>query len=250
MFWGFFCYNKLMEKRQLKTVTLVGIDCVDIDRLVLAMDICQENFEFAEVKILTSLASTNPNVIKIDPINSLEDYSRFVINNLSKYIGTEHILLVQHDGFILNPEAWNDEFLNYDYIGAPWLIGDWAIKNFDVSEDLLGKFIVGNGGFSLRSKKLLSLCSKLASEGKMPKYNPEDMAICIYYRKLMEENGIRFAPVELAEKFSYEALDDDKHYMWDGQFGFHGLSWTDISKWTKEHPEYHIENPASDIITR
>jgi len=233
-----------MEKRQLKTVTLVGIDCIDVDRLVLAMNICQESFEFADVKIFTSLPSTNPDVIKIEPIDSLEEYSRFVIHDLSKYIETVHILLVQHDGFILNPEAWDDEFIDYDYIGAPWLIGDWAIKNFNVPKDLLGKMIVGNGGFSLRSKKLLSLCSKLADQ--IINYNPEDMAICIYYRKLMEENGIRFAPIDLAEKFSYEALDDQKNYSWDGQFGFHGLKWTDISKWTKNHPEYDISNPAAD----
>jgi len=34
-----------MAKRKLETVTLLGIDCVDLDRLVLAMDICQEKFE-------------------------------------------------------------------------------------------------------------------------------------------------------------------------------------------------------------
>ena len=30
---------------------------------------------------------------------------------------------------------------------------------------------------------------------------------------------------------------------WTNQFGFHGLTWTDISSWLKKHPEYTIENP-------
>ncbi len=43
------CFRKNM-KRELETVTLLRIDCVDLDRLVLAMDICQQEFEFAEDK--------------------------------------------------------------------------------------------------------------------------------------------------------------------------------------------------------
>lgn len=234
-----------MGKRKLETVTLLGIDCIDVDRLLLVMKICQERFEFAEVKILTSLEVSHiENIVKIDPVLSTEAYSHFILHDLDKYVETPHVLVVQYDGFILSPEAWSDEFLKYDYIGAPWLIADWAIKNFDVPAKLDGQFIVGNGGFSLRSKKLLSVCAKLATTGEMPKYHPEDMAIGIYYRQLMEENGIKFAPVNIAKKFSYEAFDDEEK-AWDGQFGFHGLDWTDISKWTKNHPEYQIENSAA-----
>jgi hypothetical protein len=35
---------------------------------------------------------------------------------------TEFAILVHEDGFIVNPECWSDEFLKYDYIGAPWPI--------------------------------------------------------------------------------------------------------------------------------
>ena len=33
----------------LPTITLVGIDCVDIDRLILAAEICMKDFQFAGV---------------------------------------------------------------------------------------------------------------------------------------------------------------------------------------------------------
>src|SRR3989338_4843291 len=218
-------------KRKLKDVTLIGIDCVDLDRLALAIDICQQDFEFAEVRMLTSLpAKGQRNVVQIKAINSLEDYSRFIITELDDYLETTYVLLVQHDGFILNPAAWTDDFLNYDYIGAPWLVVDWSVEDFGFPPDLLGKWVVVNGGFSLRSKKFTSTCARLAKDGVFKEYHPEDVVLCVKNRKILEDHRIKFAPVELAKQFSFEGQDKD-NYQWDGQFGFHGLNWTDISKW-------------------
>lgn len=232
-------------KKKLKTVTLLGIDCVDLKRLNVAMEICQKYFEFADIKKLTSLpAGDLKNVVKINQINSTAEYSNFVISELNKYVETDHVLIVQYDGFILNPDAWEDKFLKYDYIGAPWLVADWSVKNFNFPVGLLGAWVVGNGGFSLRSKKLLSLTAKLFHDNKFEKYDPEDVAISVYYRQLLEENGIKFAPVEIAKQFSFEG-GGLSNYFWDGQFGFHGLKWTDISKWSKQNPKYKIDNPAT-----
>jgi hypothetical protein len=140
-------------KKKLNNVTLLGIDCVDADRLKLAMEICTNNFDFAQVKILTSLAVEDKNIIKIEPIDSVEKYSEFILGELDKYVDTSHVLIVQYDGFILNPDSWTDDFLEYDYVGAPWLVADWAVNNFNFPANLLGEHVVGNGGFSLRSKK-------------------------------------------------------------------------------------------------
>jgi hypothetical protein len=235
-----------MEKIKLATVTLLGIDCLDLDRLILAMDICQQKFEFADVKILTSIDSNHENIIKIDPINSTEEYSTFVLSELDNYVNTPHVLIVQYDGFILNPEQWTDEFLKYDYVGAPWLVANWSVMDYGFPEELLGKMVVGGGGFSLRSKKLLSLCAKLSKENVFQKFHPEDLAISIYDRKLMEGLGIEFAPVDLAKKFSFEYRSDESN-KWDGQFGFHGFKWTDISVWLKEHPEYTVDRIIGEI---
>jgi len=228
-------------KNKLKGVTLIGIDCVDIERLIQAAEICQQKFEFEEVKLLTSLQSNNPNIIPINPIISAEEYSEFIIEKLDEYVNTSHVLIIQYDGFILNPEAWTNEFLNYDYIGAPWLVREVSVNRFGFPREWLGQYVVGNGGLSLRSKKLLSFCAQLSRDGFFQKYHPEDLVISVYNRSFFEEHGIAFAPVPLAKQFSYEAEDED-NYSWDGQFGFHGLTWTDISKWTVEHPEYKIDN--------
>lgn len=234
-----------MNKTFLDNVTLLGIDCVDVERLRLAIDICRNEFDFADVKILTSLEVENTDsIVKIDAINSTEQYSEFVINHLWRYVDTSHVLLVQYDGFILNSAAWTDEYLSYDYIGAPWLVADWSVSNFSFPKELLGKYVVGNGGFTLRSKKMLSLTSKLAQSGKIATSHPEDVSLCVWNRELLEAEGIKFAPVDLAKKFSFES-EDKNNYSWDGQFGFHGLKWTDISKWAKSHPEYKIDNPAT-----
>jgi len=228
-------------KTKLENVTLLGIDCINTERLIQASEICQKSFDFASVKLLTSLPSDNPDVIRIQPISSVEEYSKFIIADLDKYVETSHVLVIQYNGFILDPNAWTDGFLKYDYIGAPWKVADWSVTDYGFPKELLGKFIVGNGGFSLRSKKFTSLCAKFAKENLFKKYHPEDVTICVHNRKLMEDNGILFALVELAQKFSYEAEDDDRD-VWDGQFGFHGLRWTNISKWLEKNTGYVIDN--------
>jgi uncharacterized protein DUF5672 len=108
---------------------------------------------------------------------------------------------VQYDGFILNPDCWSADFQRYDYIGARWPFDDGRA--------------VGNGGFSLRSKRLL----RALQDPQFAPVDPEDMAICRAYRPVLEERyGIRFAPEEIADRFAFEAVPPD------GQtFGFHGL---------------------------
>ena len=233
-------------KRKLETVTLLGVDCVDIERLIVAAEICQQEFDFAQIKLLTSLPSDNPNVVPIAPINSVEEYSRFVIEELDSYVETEQALIVQYDGFILNPNAWVDDFLTYDYIGAPWFVDNWAVGKFGLSKDLLGSMVVGNGGFSLRSKKFVALCARLAQERTLAKFHPEDVALCMWNRELLEERGMRFAPVDLARQFSFERMTDTST-EWDGQFGFHGFRWTNITKWQAKHPEYEINAEQKTI---
>ncbi len=233
-------------KKRLETVTLLGIDCVDIERLILAANICQEKFEFADVKLLTSLKSTDRRIVPIQHIASTAEYSKFVIEELEKYVDTEHVLLIQYDGFILNPDAWSPEFLAYDYIGAPWFVRDLFVNKFDFPKELMGKLVVGNGGFCLRSKKFLNVSAELCREGKFKKLDPEDTALCVWNRDLLEKMGICFAPVDLAKKFAFEDITEESD-KWNGQFGFHGFRWTDISQWTKKHPEYVVDAKLSTI---
>jgi Protein of unknown function (DUF5672) len=221
----------------LPSVTLLGIDCVNVERLQLAMDICMREVSFGAVKLLTSLPTTDARVVPIPAITSIEAYSQFCLKELSAYVDTPHVLVVQHDGFILNPQAWQDAWLEFDYIGAPIQIGEWTIDRHGVPQTKRGSLVVGNGGFSLRSKKLLDLTAKLAAAGDFILSEPEDWAICYTEKAKLEAAGIRFAPAAVAERFSFEGRSLEYHIYKDS-FGFHGLRWTDISRWLEQNPQY------------
>jgi ADP-heptose:LPS heptosyltransferase len=190
-------------KTNLNKVTLICVDCSRYGEAVAAINKSMEQCDFAAVKFLTDikLEINGIEVIKILPIKSKEEYSRFIIKELYKYLDTEFCLVIQHDGYVLNGKSWQDEFLNYDYIGAPWLYSDG--KN------------VGNGGFSLRSRLLQIF---LANDEFIEATDPEDQAIGRLYRDyLIKTYGIRFAPEDLADQFAYELRTP----IYD-TFGFHG----------------------------
>ena len=140
--------------------------------------------------------------IQVIPLNknyNIHQYSEMVMKDLNDFVHTDFVMLFQNDGFIDNINKWEDSFLDYDYIGAPWWYKD--DKN------------VGNGGFSVRSKKLLGV---LASDEKLKSFDPEDHHICrVHGDYLRSEHGINFAPEEVARKFSVES----GRYI--DQFGFH-----------------------------
>ena len=212
-------------------VTLLGIDCVDPERLARALDISESGIAFGAVKLLTSLPCEDPRKVNIPHLGSTEEYSRFCLEDLHWYVDTPHVLIVQYDGFVLHPESWRNEFLDFDYIGAPWHIIPWNIEMGHFDASMRGKDIVGNGGFSLRSKRLLEASSGLVKNGTITQSHPEDVAYCSWHREQFENTGMRFAPVELAQMFSLES----DYYELDKQFGFHSFKVTDIDSWFNTH---------------
>lgn len=212
-------------KLHLPAVTLFWADH-KIDRLLKAFEICEYYADFWAKRIVTRPTSeyVTESWIRVSgtKLDSIEAYSYFMVKLLDSYIETPHVLVVQYDGFILNPDAWTDEFLEYDYVGAPWWYED--------------EWNVWNGGFSLRSKRLQQI---LTTDPNITETHPEDHHICRTYGKyLSEKYGIRFAPEELAKRFSIEwglSCPPSGKYgdVWTNEFGFHGhgLVDTDISKW-------------------
>ena len=160
--------------------------------------------DFAKVVLLSDRepAETEERIEwrKIDRMNSRADYSRFMLRSLTDHVETSHALCVQWDGFVLSGQAWRPEFLEYDYIGAVW-------PHFADNNN------VGNGGFSLRSRRLLEACRDLPADSA----DAEDVVIGRRFRPQLEERGIRFAPASLARKFAYERTAPTGH-----EFGFHG----------------------------
>lgn len=189
----------------MKSITLCCIDCVNQPLAVRALRLSMPALPFAETLLLTSGFHDFPDlrVEHIPPLQSHAEYSHFVAKTLVAHIHTTHVLLVQWDGYIINPSVWTDEFLEYDYIGATW--------GFLPKED----YRVGNGGFSLRSKRLL----EALQDPEIIETHPEDVAICRQYRPLLEQRyGIRFAPETVAERFSFESTVPP-----NTPFGFHAL---------------------------
>ena len=193
---------------KLPDVTLVCIDCKYYVHAARAILMSSKDIEFREILFFSDIPFVkNPEKVRCIEIPSIKnkmDYSYFVINNLPDYIKTSHVLIIQYDGYVINPELWDNDWLNYDYIGAPW----WYEERN-----------VGNGSFSLRSLRSSKIVKEIAGKN----CHPEDDYICRTLRPQLEKKGIKFAPEEVAEKFSIEL--NAKHPVFKNDtFGFHGLN--------------------------
>jgi len=101
---------------------------------------------------------------------------------------------------VLDAARWRPDFLDYDYIGASW-------------PQFADGYDVGNGGFSLRSRRLMQLCRDPAFQP----FHPEDVAIARINRDWLERQGMRFASRALADCFAAERAGDVT-----ASFGYHG----------------------------
>lgn len=194
-------------------VTLVCVDTTDrVDLASRAISECLTQGRFAAVKLLTH-DMRYPHAVKIPRLQGMAGYSKFMIRELANYVDTSHALVVQWDGYVCDGSRWQPSFLSYDYIGPPW----WQWYG-----------LVGNGGFSLRSKKLLDL---LARTDFHDNEHPEDTYICMRNKDALVSMGIQFAPTAVAGQFAIESRTFDRQtkvwhgspLYWNDHFGFH--SW-------------------------
>jgi tetratricopeptide (TPR) repeat protein len=185
----------------------VTLCCVDTRNHALALRALKRSaaqIRFARTLFITDrdLVEVGIDVRVIAPLMSRDAYSEFVLRSLLAHVDTPHVLLVQWDGYVVNPAAWRAEYLDCDYIGATWFWYDDAMR-------------VGNGGFSLRSRKLLDALL----DPRIVLTEAEDVTICRAFRPLLErDHGIHFASEALANAFAFEAA-----YPIGMPFGFHGL---------------------------
>lgn len=142
-------------------------------------------------------------------ISSIVDYNQIMLKELSEHIETDHFLIVQYDGFAVNKSLWDNDFLSYDYIGAPWV------------HTTPNGISCGNGGFSLRSKKLVDALNDpvISLDLNIKDGFNEDLIICNKFGDyLTSTHGLKFAPRIVAERFSFEK--STKH-MAGNTFGMH-----------------------------
>jgi len=188
----------------LSNVTLLCVETREPELAHWAINRCLSGVQFGRVVLITNLDRVDTKRADIDyvqapPIKTTNDYSELLLTGLDKYVDGSHVLVIQWDSFVIHPQLWSDEFLQYDYIGPVWPHHP--------------ETPVGNGGFSLRSKKLLQA---IQQPGFIKKH-PEDYCICADNRDFLEKDGIEIAPVNIAERFAVERT------LWHEAFGFHGF---------------------------
>jgi hypothetical protein len=189
--------------RALPEVTLLAVTDVALSATARALALSQHGLCFGEALFFSDRPpppGTPATWRPIAPIGSRFEYSRFMLRDLAAHLETQHVLCVQWDGYVLDSTRWDPAFLDYDYIGAPWPHFEQGMR-------------VGNGGFSLRSRRLVEACAVLPISDEA-----EDVTICRTHRRLLEQRfGLRFAPEELAQRFAYERMTPTGN-----EFGFHG----------------------------
>lgn len=205
-----------MGKLNLPKITLVSVSSVNPERNLKALEWCLNLVNFGDCKLITDKEISGSGKIKIEKcrlLGNIDEYSKFMIYDLDDYIQTDFALVVQPDGVLVNPDSWTDDFLNFDYIGAPWPEGMFIDDNGE-------NIRVGNGGFSFRSKKILSFF-KDHSIPWLPyrdSYN-EDGFISMANIEYLRKEGIKFPSPLLAYKFSREIECPDLPDI--NPFGFH-----------------------------
>lgn len=155
-------------------------------------------------RFLPPIALDTPNL-------SLEQYNQLLMSQaFYRSIPTETMLIFQTDTLILEPTQL-EEFLEYDYVGAPWKSG-----------------IVGNGGLSLRKKsKMLSVIAAVV---------PFNVNEDVYFSR-QSVVSLKKPSFEAAKRFAVETV------FYPSPFGIHA-PWKHVTphqmeELTKKYPAIH-----------
>jgi hypothetical protein len=227
----------------------LSISCVETRNIADAARAVEQTLSCVNAKIIYWF-STDPFPISIKCVeiihiytpqfsNFVDDINKMYLFVVPSVVTTDFNLIVQADGYAVNKDAWTDDFFQYDFIGAPW---PWMWGN----APYWAGPIVGNGGFSLRSRRLYEALLDLsprwqisdwvgdprlaqrefvgfANSGEL--FIPEDLIIGLWYRGALEKKyGIKFCPPDLANRFSVETIHPFTEYWLGKSFGFHGSS--------------------------
>ncbi|MBQ2451248.1 MAG: hypothetical protein II273_06720, partial [Lachnospiraceae bacterium] len=150
------------EKLQLPQVTLVAMTSVNVKATIQAMEYSMRGIDFGDAVLITHKKPFGlPKTIRYShtsKLTNIDDFNYKMVYELGDHIKTDYALIVHADGFVVHPEMWRDEFLDYDYIGAPWPLP----KEGDTTtyRDIYGNICrVGNSA-GIRSKRLMDFPKK------------------------------------------------------------------------------------------
>lgn len=195
---------------RLPDVTLLLIETREHDLARLALEDCEQRAEFGDVLVFTDRPSqfmrADRRVIAVPDWPDKVGWSRCFWHDVALHLRTSHVLGIQWDSWIVDPKMWRDEFFEYDYIGSPWPFHKDGMT-------------VGNGGFSLRSTKLLRFIYK--HRDRFPCItDADDDLYCRRYRPALQDAGFIWAPEQLAYDFAFECGRPDPTAR---HFGFHAI---------------------------
>jgi Protein of unknown function (DUF5672) len=199
----------------LPDVTLVCVETREHELAALAVADCMQAAEFGDVLVLTDKPSCFPqDGVRFHAVPdwpSKLGWSRSWWFDVPPLLRTRQTLNIQWDSWIWDTAMWDDQFLAYDYIGAPWWYKDG--KN------------VGNGGFSLVSTRLKRYIADRRWEYPCDTAVDDDL-LCRKYRPRLEQAGFRWAPERVAHQFAFECCRPSHTSR---HFGFHAMfNWPEV----------------------
>lgn len=151
----------------------------------------------------------------------------FYYNEAAQAATTSHVLMYQWDAGVRDVSCWTDDFLAYDYIGAPW-----PGKRGDQWEPQPG-LSVGNGGFTLMSKKL---CDHLYEKRGVYGINSDHTLSCARRGDIERAIGAKWAPEDVAFQFAFEHGNAAERAA--PSFGYH-----DVFNW-------HLAMSREEVVSR
>jgi hypothetical protein len=222
---------------ELPDVTLVAIDSVAQNLTQLAIELTLAEIEPAAVRIWGDrpilFGGIETTWFKAAP-QSMGEVASILWYDAPAAVETSHMLVIQYDGWVLDGAAWQPEWLELDYLGAPW----WYIDGLNV----------GNGGFSLRSTRLMQFLADHPE--RFPAKHPEDSTLCREYRRSLEAEGFIWGSQAQARDFSFERMTPRPTFGFHGIFNIgHVLSGARLSGWLAAANQYVREKPEWRELT-
>jgi hypothetical protein len=177
-----------MNRLSLPHVTLCAVDCEVPALSALALLQAQRGIDFGRVVLFTrgwlpTVVLPGLEVVDIAHFDGEAERADFVVRRLHTLVSSSHALLMRWDAGVLDPVAWNDEFLVPDYLAAPALRDDGP----------------GLPGLSLRSRRWL----RAGADVRLRDPQLDDALLCGPHRGFLQDvHGVHFAPPSLSQRFA------------------------------------------------
>lgn len=190
------------------TLQLYCINYGNLDDAFRVVNHCMEVFpRFDKITLIHPEADNPKRAMHIDIVQAKSPtQNECFTKEMPQYITCDHALGIQWDGFIVRPDLWDESWLQYDWIAPPWPLQN--IPNPDHR--------VGSGGFCMFSKRMSDAWLKV-----IDLESNNDWQIGATRRNELEALGMKYAPVEVAEKFGREIPIEDSTVKEGESFGFH-----------------------------